>query len=147
MVDFTAANRPTLLLVDDDGNQLELRALVLKMLGFTVLTAAGPAEAISLVAEHFRPHLDLAILDYDMPMMNGCVLADYLREYYPGLKVIVHSGTVDVPEATRNSVNSFVGKGEGVTQLLAQVSVLLGQAEATPGAVSLDGWLNLAGSS
>ena len=146
MVDFTAANRPTLLLVDDDKNQLELRALVLKILGFTALTAAGPAKAISLVAEDSRPHLDLAILDYDMPMMNGCVLADYLREYYPGLKVIVHSGAVHVPETTSDSVNSFVAKGEGVTQLLAQISALLGQAEATPRAVSLDGWLNVAGS-
>jgi len=36
----------TLLLVDDDTIQLELRSLLLKKSGFTVLQAASPVEAM-----------------------------------------------------------------------------------------------------
>jgi CheY-like chemotaxis protein len=50
MVDINRAIGTTLLLVDDDRHQLELRALVLKMSGFTVLSAGSAAEAIALPA-------------------------------------------------------------------------------------------------
>src|SRR5215470_7606004 len=99
MINFKAALRTTLLLVDDDRLQLELRALVLKMSGFSVLTASSPAEAISIVAQHPEREIDLAIVDYQMPLMNGCVLADYLKERYRGLKVILHSGEMEIPES------------------------------------------------
>jgi len=55
MVDFKTAIRTTLLIVDDDVQQLEMRTLVLKMSGFTVLTATAPVEAISIMAQHPHP--------------------------------------------------------------------------------------------
>ena len=124
MVDLNLAIRTTLLLVDDDVQQLELRALVLKMSGFTVLTASSPVEAISIMAQHPAAKVDVAILDYEMPGMNGCVLADYLRERYPELKIILHSGAPHIPESEMGSVDAFVAKGAGVTTLLEGVSML-----------------------
>ena len=120
------AARTTLLVVDDDTHQLDLRALLLKMAGFTVLTAAGPVEAIAMVVRHRSPRLDLAVLDYEMPMMNGCVLARYLRAHYPELKIILHSGAVEIPEGQSSSINAIVAKGEGVARLLQEISGLLG---------------------
>jgi CheY-like chemotaxis protein len=124
MVDLNLAIHTTLLLVDDDVQQLELRALVLKMSGFTVLTASSPVEAISIMAQHPAANVDVAILDYEMPGMNGCVLADYLRERYPELKIILHSGAPHIPESEMGSVDAFVAKGAGVTTLLEGVSML-----------------------
>jgi DNA-binding NtrC family response regulator len=124
MVDFRVAMRTTLLLVDDGIQQLEMRALALNMAGFTVLTAGGPVQAISIMAQDHRRRVDVAVLDYDMPAMNGCVLAHYLRARYPRLKIILYSGAVDVPEAELSSVDAFVHKGEGVARLLEEVSVL-----------------------
>jgi len=136
MVDSKATIR-TLLLVDDDNYQLELRAVVLKMSGFTVLTAASPLEAILISAKHCKQALDLAVLDYEMPVMNGCVLAGYLRSRHPELKIILHSGAIDIPEDQISSVNSLVGKGEGVARLLQQISLLLGcKAEVTHSSIS-----------
>jgi DNA-binding NtrC family response regulator len=84
-VDLKIASRTTLLLVDDDTQQLELWAQILMMSGFTVVTAGSPAEAISVMARRGVPAVDVAILDYAMPLMNGCVLADYLKRRYPHL--------------------------------------------------------------
>ncbi len=61
---------PKILLVDDDAQGLWLRAQVMKLCGFPVVTADGPIEAISLMAEEATEKIDLAILDYDMPVMK-----------------------------------------------------------------------------
>jgi DNA-binding NtrC family response regulator len=122
MVDLKVAIHTTLLLVDDDANQLELGAMALKMSGFTVLTAVGPIEALLILTQSLGPTVDVAILDYEMPMMNGCVLADYLKARYPGLKIILHSGSVDIPESEMRNVDCFVSKGDGMARLLGEVS-------------------------
>ena len=132
MINFKAALRTTLLLVDDDLLQLELRALVLKMSGFTVLTASSPVEAISIVAQQPAHEIDLAIVDYEMPLMNGCVLADYLKARYPGLKIILHSGELDIPESQMGSVDAFVPKSDGIARLLEEVSMTASISAASP---------------
>jgi two-component system, cell cycle sensor histidine kinase and response regulator CckA len=123
MVDFNPAIQKILLLVDDDAHQLELRALVLKMSGFTVLTAGRAVEAISLLADSARK-VDVAVLDYEMPVMNGCILADYLRAHHPDLQIILYSAAVTIPEDKMGSVDVFVPKCNGVQPLLAQISQL-----------------------
>jgi two-component system OmpR family response regulator len=100
----------TLLLVDDDIVQLELRAQVLRVWGFTVMTADSPVAAISTMAQHRPDQVDLAVLDYKMPGMNGCVLADYLRSRYPDLKIILHSASVDILEDEMCSIDAFIPK-------------------------------------
>ena len=130
-----------LLLVDDDTIQLELRSLLLKMSGSTVLTAASPVEAIAMIVRDRNPRVDLAVLNYEMPVTNGCVLAAYLRTRYPQLKIILHSGAVDIPENQTRCVNSFIAKGEGVARLLQEISVLLRyKAEVARSATSLEAY-------
>ncbi len=87
----------TVLLVDDDLQYLELRAQFMKSFGFSVVTAPVPMEAISIVAKTVDP-IKVAIVDYQMPVMNGCLLADRLKSMCPELKIILHSGAVTIPE-------------------------------------------------
>jgi CheY-like chemotaxis protein len=112
---------PRILLVDDDAQGLWLRAQVMKLCGFPVVTADGPIEAISLMAKAATEKIDLAILDYDMPVMNGCDLADQLRSIYPRLKIILYSGAIDIPDNEMSSVDAFVSKDDGTARLLAQI--------------------------
>lgn len=121
MIDLKIALRTTLLLVDDDPDQLELRSLVLKMSGFTVLTASGPVEAIRIM-QRAGNTVDIAVFDYQMPVMNGCVLAGYLRTQYPELKIILYSAAVRIPDSELSSVDVSVSKTEGMALLLEQVS-------------------------
>jgi two-component system cell cycle sensor histidine kinase/response regulator CckA len=91
------------LLVDDDLQHLELRAQVMKVCGFSVITAPGPMEAMSILAETIDI-FDIAVIDYHMPLMNGCLLVDRLKSMCPEMKIILHSGAVAVPESIKCSL-------------------------------------------
>ena len=90
------------------------------MCGFSVLTACGPVEAMSIIAAGTE-RIDVAVLDYCMPIMNGCVLADRLRSHCPELRIILHSGATDIPRRQMKSVDAFVPKSDGVATLIAHV--------------------------
>lgn len=122
MINFKSAIRTTVLLVDDDASQLEMRALTMKMSGFSVVTATGPAEAISIMNDPTSRRINVAVIDYPMPIMNGCILSEYLKTRYPELKILLYSGAIEITEADMNSVDAFVLKSEGIGSLLAKIT-------------------------
>ena len=125
------------LLVDDEVQQLAVRARVMKASGLSVTTASGPIEAIRILAGATKK-IEVAILDYDMPVMNGCILAGLIRSICPGLKIILYSGAVDIAQSKMASVDAFVPKGDGVGTLINQVAQF-GQATASADSCSLPG--------
>jgi CheY-like chemotaxis protein len=121
MIDLTVAVRTTVLLVDNDFRQLSLLTLIMKMSGFSVATANSPIEAISLLnVDGFRK-IDVAVIDYHMPVMNGCILTAYLKARYPELKVVLYSGASDIPVDERMSLDGFISKSEGIEALLSKI--------------------------
>ncbi len=115
---------PKILLVDDEIPQLLLRAQVMALRGFPVLTAESPEDAISIVAEAAIEKVGLVVLDYNMPDMNGCDLADLLKVMRPELKIILYSGATDIPRNEMTSIDTFVSKADGITALIAEVAEL-----------------------
>lgn len=123
MIDLKVAVRTTVLLVDDDIQQLELHALTMKMSGFAVVTASSPVQAISILKENCH-RIDVAVIDHYMPGMNGCVLAQYLKTSYPGLNTVVYTGALDIKEDDMVGVDVFVSKNDDIDYLLAKVAEL-----------------------
>ena len=113
---------PRILLVDDEPLPLELRAQIMKLHGFSVLTAEGPTKAISMMAEKAIGKIHVAILDYNMPGMNGCVLAERLRSVVPDLRIILYSGAVDISQGEMKGIDALVSKSDGIACLIAQIS-------------------------
>jgi two-component system, cell cycle sensor histidine kinase and response regulator CckA len=81
----------TVLLVEDEGAILALGRAMLKDLGYEVLTASCPDEALDLSARH-RGRIDLLVTDVVMPGMNGMELQQRLRGMRPDLKCLFVSG-------------------------------------------------------
>ena len=81
----------TILLVEDDSMVLELNKTLLEKLGYTVLPASVPGEAIRLAEEH-REKIRLLITDVVMPEMNGRELSNRLTTLLPDLKSLFLSG-------------------------------------------------------
>src|SRR5258708_1305398 len=117
-----APTRTRLMLVDDDVEQLYLRACVVTAHGYEVIATPDPFLAIRLAA---KEKVDLAILDYEMPAMNGCTLADKLREMTPALKIALYSGVVAIPENDIQKVDLFISKADGISELLRHLPELL----------------------
>ncbi|RPJ80342.1 MAG: response regulator, partial [Deltaproteobacteria bacterium] len=90
-VEITTGGSETILLVEDESSILEVARIMLEKLGYTILTAGTPKEAIRLAGE-FAGKIDLLITDVVMPEMNGRDLARQLRTLYPKLKQIFMSG-------------------------------------------------------
>ncbi len=100
----TEHGHETVLLVEDEAVILEMTTIMLSRLGYTVVAAASPGEAIRLAHEH-RGRFDLLMTDVVMPEMNGQELAENLLSHYPDLKrlfmsgytanVIAHHGVLD----------------------------------------------------
>ena len=86
----------TVLLVEDDGSILKLGERMLENLGYVVLSANSPSEAIKL-AEENAGAINLLITDVVMPEMNGRELSEQLQTLCPDLKTLFMSGyTADV---------------------------------------------------
>ncbi len=94
----------TILLVEDEPSILRLATMMLERLGYVVLAANTPGEAIRRAHEHRGP-IDLLMTDVVMPEMNGRDLAKNLLAAYPDIKrlfmsgytanVIAHHGVLD----------------------------------------------------
>jgi PAS domain S-box-containing protein len=86
----------TVLLVEDDPSILKLAREMMQSLGYLVLTAGTPTEALKRV-EECDGRIDLLITDVIMPEMNGAELVASLVSRYPGIKPVFMSGyTADV---------------------------------------------------
>jgi PAS domain S-box-containing protein len=85
------AQGETVLIVEDESAILELGLAMLEKLGYKVLTAGTPGEALQLADAH--PHtVDLLITDVVMPEMNGRDLAGGIAASYPQIKILFMSG-------------------------------------------------------
>jgi CheY-like chemotaxis protein len=94
-VDLCHGNE-TILLVEDEPMLIDLTKDMLVQLGYTVLTAISPIEAIRLNKEYLG-QIDLLITDVIMPEMNGRDLARAVTSCCPEVKVLFISGyTADV---------------------------------------------------
>ncbi|MCP4338297.1 MAG: response regulator [Desulfobulbaceae bacterium] len=81
----------TILLVEDELNLLHMGKDILKEIGYEVLGANTPEEAIRLAEEH-SGKIDLLLTDVVMPKMNGRDLAALLIASQPSLKCLFMSG-------------------------------------------------------
>jgi two-component system cell cycle sensor histidine kinase/response regulator CckA len=79
------------LLVEDEAAIRKLGQVMLEKLGYQVLTADSPGEAMRIAGEH-EDKIHLLITDVVMPEMNGRDLADQLQVLYPDMKALFMSG-------------------------------------------------------
>jgi two-component system cell cycle sensor histidine kinase/response regulator CckA len=86
----------TVLVVEDESALLTMEKTLLEGLGYRVLAAGTPGDAIRLVGEH-AGEIRLVITDVVMPEMNGRDLAEQLQSLYSGIEFLFMSGyTADV---------------------------------------------------
>ncbi|HEY3381331.1 MAG TPA: PocR ligand-binding domain-containing protein [Vicinamibacterales bacterium] len=86
----------TILIAEDARSTLKTARSILTKLGYVVLSATSPYDAIRLAEEHPEP-IHLLLTDVVMPEMNGKELASRLAQTKPGMKCLFMSGyTADI---------------------------------------------------
>ena len=118
----------TILLIEDESMVLDVCGTMLKKLNYSVLEAKTGAEAIN-IAKTFDGVIDLALLDIDLPDMDGSSLYPFLKEARQNLKVIVCSGySFDGPvqEIMEAGAQGFIQKPFDIRVLSKKLKEILG---------------------
>lgn len=114
-----------ILVVDDDD---DLRGVVKDILldeGFGVVEAANGFEAVEGF-KHEKP--DLAILDLNMPGMNGIEAIKEINAMDPSVPLILLTGErekLSVPDAFRHGAHFFMAKPPDFDELLIIINMAL----------------------
>jgi response regulator RpfG family c-di-GMP phosphodiesterase len=116
------AERPTILLVDDDPLDLELVARALKPGGYEIIGSNDPYEALQILMER---SVGIVISDHNMPRLSGTDFMVNVRNLYPETVRIVISGSSNL-EVVAGAVNAaaihkFLSKDWKPERLLAEV--------------------------
>jgi DNA-binding NtrC family response regulator len=90
-VDVQKGKGETVLLVEDEVAIVKLSTAMLEDLGYRVLAANSPAEALRLAEVH-HGEIQLLLTDVVMPDMNGRDLAKQIKDLHPNLHVLYMSG-------------------------------------------------------
>jgi two-component system, OmpR family, response regulator CpxR len=116
------AKKATLLCVDDDAQSLAVRRLLLEAHGFNVVTSINPKQSLRL----FRTRrFDAAVVDYQMPEMNGAELAKEMKSERVDVPVVILSGLVELPEGAPVFHDRFVCKAESSHKLVKEIQSLI----------------------
>lgn len=117
----------TVLLVEDEAMILNVGKSMLQELGYTVLGASSPSEAIDQ-AQSGAGQIQLLITDVVMPEMNGRDLAKLINDIKPDMKCLFISGyTADViahSGVLEEGVN-FISKPFSILNLATKVREVL----------------------
>ena len=118
----------TILLVEDEPTILKMTRMMLERLGYTVLTAATPGEAIRLVEEGGQ-QIDLLLTDVIMPEMNGSVLVERMLARQPGMRHLFMSGytaNIIASQGVLNEGVAFIQKPFARKELADKIREILG---------------------
>ncbi|SPF41904.1 Response regulator receiver protein (fragment) [Candidatus Sulfotelmatobacter kueseliae] len=111
------------LCIDDNQDVLECEKAFLESFGYTVLTAPSGSRGLELAS---LESVDVVIVDYFMPEMNGQEVAIEMRRLRPQAPIIMLSGAADVPEQALKQVDAFIAKDRLASQLLSTIAQLHG---------------------
>ncbi len=116
--------RSILLAEDDPLQRRTLKRMLEKELDVEVIEAADGAEALLKLKSEAANGIGLALIDLDMPVMNGLSLLKTGRKLLPQLPFIVLTGSEkveDAVEAMRLGAVDFITKPPEIPRLLASV--------------------------
>jgi CheY-like chemotaxis protein len=118
----TARKRGTILCVDDEASGLVVRKAIFESQGYRVFTASSGPDGLAYLASET---IDLVILDYAMPGMDGHEVAQRMKRLKPDMPILMLSAFLQLPDEVLMIVDQWIMKGEPTPLLLEAVEGLL----------------------
>lgn len=114
------------LLADDEIMLRDLLAELLESSGYNVIKVISGTEVLKVLTEEIK--VDLIILDYNMPEMNGLDCATEIRKFNKDIPIILSSGSLGFNgnvDIKGRGINGFVNKPYEFDTMLATIEELL----------------------
>lgn len=112
----------TVLCVDDEKVGLRVRKIMLETHGFKVLTASSGLQGLAVFDEN---EIDLVVLDFYMPGLDGGQVAAEMRRRRPEVPIIFLSAYFSLPPAALELANAFITKGDPPDVLIQKIEQLV----------------------
>lgn len=112
----------TVLCVDDERIGLRVRKIMLESRGYKVLTASSGDEGLKVFDAH---HVDIVVLDYYMPDLNGGEVASEMRRRRPGVPIVFLSAYFSLPPEALELADAFITKGDPPDVLIDKLQRLV----------------------
>lgn len=116
-----ARPRKTLLCIDDHEAALAGWCLYLQQAGYSVQSARTAQEGLQIFAT--QP-VDLVLLDYLMPEMNGAEVATTMKHMKPDVRIVLFTGAL-IDANRRAKIDAVIEKGTPPSVLLQRIQELL----------------------
>ena len=114
---------PTLLIIDDEKEQLVVRKMLFENAGYRVLTAASGKAGLRAFRE--QP-VDVVVIDYWMGDMKGIAVASEMKRLRPRVPVAIFSAFRPLPGEALGTADVWLVKAEiEPGELLQEISRLL----------------------
>lgn len=121
------------ILVAEDDAPIRIALLdVLQAQGYRTLAAADGAEALELMLTH---EVDLALLDVNMPRINGFKLLKIMSRECPGIPSIIltaHGEEQERVKGLESGADDYVVKPFSTAELLARIAAVLRRSPGRP---------------
>ena len=116
------SGRYCILCFHDDASGLEARAALLEEEGYSVTAVSCPLRALEFDVTKFH----LAVLDFNMPALDGFQLLLRLRAAHASFPIVLLSGmSRDVPANIRRVFSSCLDKDEPIDRFLNTIRSFL----------------------
>lgn len=119
---MNSAGSKIVLCVDDERIGLRVRKIMLESRGFKVLTASSGAQGLKLFEEN---RVDVVVLDYFMPELNGGEVAAEMRRRRPEVPIVFLSAYFSLPPEALEVADAFITKGDPPDVLIEKIQNLL----------------------
>lgn len=125
-------NGKCILVAEDDASIRTALLDVLRAQGYGTLAAADGAEALELL---LTQDVDLALLDVNMPRINGFKLLKMMAKECPGIPSIIltaHGEEQDRVRGLESGADDYVVKPFSTAELLARIAAVLRRSPERP---------------
>ena len=117
-----SVRKPKILLVDDDVQCLTVRRIMFETFDLKVTICSSPRQALRLFE---ASRFDAAVIDYQMPEMNGGELALKMMMSRTDVPVVILSGLPYLPDGTPEAQDLFFCKTEPAQKIVREVKALI----------------------
>jgi two-component system response regulator (stage 0 sporulation protein F) len=131
--------------VDDDNNINTMLREALSDVGFNVLTNNSGLKGLETLRSGSQK-VDVVLLDYRMPVVDGTQTLEFLNDQFPTVKAIGITGLdpAELPEEYRNKVERLLPKPISISDLVVAIHEVLGVSAEAETARQKSGWMKAA---
>ncbi len=123
------SEKPRVLIVDDEMDMCWALESILVLEGYKTHTATSGKEGLKLI-QQLQPNISLLFLDAKLPDIDGLMFAEFIKQQYPQVKIIIITGyyyrdSDAVRKGLANSIfDGFIGKPFNISEIRSAIETI-----------------------